>query len=95
MTPRAHGYDVEPAISPATWPAPPQRLVELVVNQIDSDWRLRERLAAEPSAVRDARAELRSWRIGRPLHSGLGTYCLPLYGPSAEPRRGSDAEDLG
>jgi hypothetical protein len=39
-----------------------QRLVELVVDQIESDWRLRERLAAEARAARGEGPELGSWR---------------------------------
>jgi len=39
-----------------------QRLVELVLDQIESDWRLRERLAAEARASRGEGPELASWR---------------------------------
>ena len=39
-----------------------QRLVELVLDQVESDWRLRERLAAEARAARGEGPELGSWR---------------------------------
>jgi uncharacterized Zn finger protein len=39
-----------------------QRLVELVLDQIESDWRLRERLVAEVRASRGEGPELASWR---------------------------------
>lgn len=38
-----------------------QRLVELVLDQIELDWRLRERLAAEARAARGEGPELGSW----------------------------------
>jgi len=39
-----------------------QRLVELVVEAADEDWRLRERLLAEARAARGEGAELATWR---------------------------------
>jgi uncharacterized Zn finger protein len=39
-----------------------ERLVELVLAQVESDWRLRERLEAEARAVRGEGPELGSWR---------------------------------
>jgi uncharacterized Zn finger protein len=41
---------------------PHERLVDLVLNHLESDWRLRERLAAEARAARGERPELGSWR---------------------------------
>jgi tetratricopeptide (TPR) repeat protein len=41
---------------------PYQRLVELVLTQVESDWRLRERLAADARAARGEGPELGPWR---------------------------------
>jgi hypothetical protein len=63
-----------PAPSPASVPPPdhdlagfvgalpPARLVEIVLDQAASDWRLRERLIAEARAGRDDGVDLRVWR---------------------------------
>jgi len=41
---------------------PPDRLVEIVLDQAASDWRLRERLLAEARAGRDDGVDLGAWR---------------------------------
>lgn len=49
-----------------------QQLVELVLAQADSDWRLRERLQAEARAARGQGADLGAWR--RRIDSVFGPY---------------------